>query len=317
MNTRISIEEVFHRASRALLGQRRVALFRWIRAQRDLRRLAHADIAVVSFAKSGRTWLRVMLSHLFQTRYGLPEEIIIEGENLHRMNPDIPVFLFTHGGYVEDIRPIGGPQSPYCGKRLIFLARHPADTAVSYYFHNMNRINPLKKDLKRLPDDLSQTSLFEFVTNDSWGMPAIVDYLNRWADALAQHPSHLLVRYEDLRLDPKPQLQRISRFIGESFDEAAFDEAIDFASFERLQQKERADFFGNQRLRPRDASNVESFKVRRGKVGGYRDYLTDREIAWIEQHIAKQLNPMYGYGEAASAEHGGAQRRPLAQRDQT
>lgn len=295
MKARASIDEVWHRASRALLGQNRVGLLRWMRAQRDLRRLAHADIAVVSFAKSGRTWLRVMLSHLFQAKYGLPEEIIIERDNLHRMNAAIPIFLFTQGSYIEDVRPIGGPQSPYCGKRLIFLARHPADTAVSYYFHNMNRINPLKKDVKRLPDDVDQTSLFEFVTNDSWGMPAIVRYLNGWADALAQHPRHLLVRYEDLRLDPKPQLQRISQFIGESFDEAAFDGAIEFASFERLQQKERADFFGNQRLRPRDAANPDSFKVRRGKVGGYRDYLDDEEIAWVELQVTEQLHPMYGY----------------------
>ena len=300
MEARASIEEVWHRASRALLGQRRVGLLRWIRAQRDLRRLAHADVAVVSFAKSGRTWLRVMLSHLFQAKYGLPEAMLIERDNLHRMNGAIPIFLFTQGSYIEDVRPIGGPQSPYRGKRLIFLARHPADTAVSYYFHNMNRINPLKKDVKRLPHDLGDTPLFDFVTNDSWGMPAIIRYLNGWADALAQHPRHLLVRYEDLRLDPKPQLQRISRFIGESFDDAAFDGAIELASFERLQQKERENFFDNRRLQPRDSENPESFKVRRGKIGGYRDYLDDGQIAWVEQQVCGRLNPIFGYATSAA-----------------
>ena len=311
-----ALDDAWHRASRALLGQHRVGLLRWVRAQRDLRRLAQADVAVVSFAKSGRTWLRVMLSHLYQLKYGLPEDIIIERDNLHRMNQAIPIFLFTQGSYIEDVRPIGGPQSPYHGKRLIFLARHPADTAVSYYFHNMNRINPLKKDVKRLPEDLGDTPLFDFVTNDSWGMPAIVRYLNGWADALAQHPRHLLVRYEDLRRDPKPQLQLIAQFLGENFEESVYEKAIELASFERLQQKERANFFNNRRLRPRDASNVESFKVRRGKVGGFRDYLNGREIAWIEQRIAAELRPVYGYGEAASAEHGSPQRRPLGQRNQ-
>ena len=297
MSAGAAIDDVWHWASRALLGRHRVSLLRWLRARRDLRRLGRADVAVVSFAKSGRTWLRVMLSRLLQTKYGLPEEIIIERDNLHRLNKSIPIFLFTQGSYIADIRPIGGPASPYHGKRLIFLARHPADTAVSYYFHNSNRINPLKKDLKRLPEDLSETSLFEFVLNDTWGMPAIIRYLNGWAEALAQHPRHLLVRYEDLRIDPKPQLQRISRLLGESFDETAYDDAIEFASFERLQQMERTDFFGNQRLQPRDPDNPDSFKVRRGKVGGYRDYLNDREAASIEQQIAEQLNPIYGYAE--------------------
>jgi hypothetical protein len=239
-----------------------------------------------------------MLSRLLQTKYGLPEEIIIERDNLHRMNKAVPIFLFTQGSYIADVRPIGGPASPYYGKRLIFLARHPADTAVSYYFHNSNRINPLKKDLKRLPEDLSETSLFEFVMNDTWGMPAIVRYLNSWAEALAAHPRHLLVRYEDLRLDPKPQLERISRLLGESFDETAYDDAIEFASFERLQEMERADFFGNQRLQPRDPSNPDSFKVRRGKVGGWRDDFSDAEVRRIEELIESELAPVFGYGRS-------------------
>jgi len=300
MKAGAAIDAVWHRTSRALLGHRRVGLLRWIRSQRDLRRLARADVAVVSFAKSGRTWLRVMLSRLLQTKYGLPEEIIIERDNLNRLNKAIPVFLFTQGSYIEDVRPLGGTKSPYHGKRLIFLARHPADTAVSYYFHTGNRINPLKKDVKRLPEDLGDTSLVEFVMNDNWGMPAIISYLNAWADALAQHPRHLLLRYEDLRLDPKPELERISRFLGESFEAAAYDDAIEFASFERLQQKERADFFGNQRLQPRDPDNPDSFKVRRGKVGGYRDYLDEDEVAWVEALVTEKLNPIYGYSANAA-----------------
>jgi hypothetical protein len=299
--TRAAIDAAWHRTSRTLLGQHRVGLLRWIRSRRDLRRLARADVAVVSFAKSGRTWLRVMVSHLYHAKYGLPDQIIIERDNLHRMNPAVPVFLFTQGSYIQDIRPIGGPESPYHGKQLIFLARHPADTAVSYYFHNSNRINPLKKDVKRLPEDISDTSLPEFVMNDSWGMPAIVRYLNAWAEALSRHPNRLVLRYEDLRLDPKAQLQRIAQFMGESFEDDAYDDAIEFASFERLQEKERADFFGNQRLQPRDAANPDSFKVRRGKVGGYRDYLNDAEITWVEQQVSEKLHPLYGYSAQSGA----------------
>jgi hypothetical protein len=300
--TRDAVEQVWHRTSRTLLGRQRVGLLRWIRSRRDLRRLAHADVAVVSFAKSGRTWLRVMLSRLFQVKYALPDQIIIERDNLHRLNPAVPVFLFTQGSYIQDVRPIAGPQSPYHGKRLIFLARHPADTAVSYFFHTSNRINPLKKDVKRLPEDLSGTLVSEFVKNELWGMPAIIRYLNAWADALAQHPHRLLVRYEDLRVDPKPQLERIAGILGERFTDTAYHEAIAFASFERLQAMERADFFANQRLQPRNPANPDSFKVRRGKVGGYRDYLDDDQVAWVEQQVRESLHPIYGYSGQSGAE---------------
>jgi hypothetical protein len=103
-----------------------------------------------------------------------------------------------------------------------------------------------------------------------------------------------------MRRDPKLELERISRFLGESFEESAYDEAIEFASFERLQQKEVADFFGNQRLQPRDPANPDSFKVRRGKVGGYRDYLDDEGIAWVELQVTERLNPLYGYSANAA-----------------
>lgn len=291
-----------HRTTRALLGQQWVRLVRWMQSRRDLRRLARADIAVVSFPKSGRTWLMVLLSRLYQSKYGLPDTFTIGDESAGGVNPSVPRFLFTHGRFINGMRPVDGEVSPYFPKRLVFLARHPADTAVSYYHQARYRIDPIKREKKRLPQDLSETSMFEFMENPSWGMPGIIAYLNAWAAALGRHPRHLLVRYEDLHRDPKPQLRRVAEFIGESFDEAAYDEAIQFASFEQLQQKERDNFFGKRRLQPRDPDNPDSYKVRRGKVGGYRDDLDDEQIAWVEQQVTEQLDPLFGYSTASDSE---------------
>jgi alcohol sulfotransferase len=49
------------------------------------------------------------------------------------------------------------------------------------------------------------------------------------------------------------------------------------------------------RMRPRDRKNPQSFKTRRGKVGGYRDHFDDGEIAEIDRLIAEQLSPVFGY----------------------
>ena len=51
------------------------------------------------------------------------------------------------------------------------------------------------------------------------------------------------------------------------------------------------------RLRPRDPNDPESFKTRRGKVGGFVDYLTPDEIAEVERRIRSGLDPSFGYGE--------------------
>ena len=42
--------------------ERKIRLERWLRGKEEFRKLEVADCVIVSFGKSGRTWLRVLLS---------------------------------------------------------------------------------------------------------------------------------------------------------------------------------------------------------------------------------------------------------------
>ena len=286
-------------ATRLVFGPVRVKAYRWVKSQIDLKRLAAADVAFVSYAKAGRTWTRVMMSRLYQVKYGLPPDAVIERDNLHKMNLAIPVFLFTMGNYVAERYAIGATPSPYDSKKLIFLARHPADTAVSFHFHLNNRIPAHLRDIKKLPEATQGLDVFAHLNDPHVGLDHVIAYMNQWIGALEKHPRHILLRYEDLRSDPLPQLQRIAAFLGESFTDAQYAEAVEFASFEKLKEKEASDFFNNSRLQARDAGNPDSFKVRRGKSGGFRDYLTPEQISWVESQTAAKLDKRFGYDELA------------------
>jgi hypothetical protein len=48
-------------------------------------------------------------------------------------------------------------------------------------------------------------------------------------------------------------------------------------------------------MMPRDKDNPDSFKVRKGKVGGYRDYFTDEEVAAIDRRLAETLASLFNY----------------------
>lgn len=301
-----SLKSVGHKLSRALLGSHRVRLMRWMRTRRDLQRLANADVVFVSYAKAGRTWTRVMISRLFQVKYDLPDAAVIDGDNFHRLNGGIPRMLFTMGNYIADRYPIAAVPSPYAGHKVIFLARHPADTAVSFYFHLRNRVNPDLKDVKQV-DAAGDRDIFDHLQNSPQGLHHVVSYMNDWAKALGHCPHHLLLRYEDLRADPEPQLRRIAAFLGVDFTDAQYKEAADFASFEKLKEKERANYFETTKLRARNADNPDSFKVRRGKVGGYVDYLTPEQVAWVTDVVARDLDPVYGYSM-----RGGAKDQPAS-----
>ena len=57
-------------------------------------------------------------------------------------------------------------------------------------------------------------------------------------------------------------------------------------------------------LRPKDAADPDSYKVRRGKVGGFADYLAASDIEYLNRIVAT-LDPRYGYDGSPSAGSGG------------
>jgi alcohol sulfotransferase len=53
-------------------------------------------------------------------------------------------------------------------------------------------------------------------------------------------------------------------------------------------------------LKPADPNNPQSFKVRRAKVGGYRDYFDDAETRQIDAITNESLSPVWGYERSSS-----------------
>lgn len=219
------------RAASAVLPEPRVVhLYRYFRRRKDLGRLKRADFVLASHAKSGRTWLRVMISRLYQMKYGLPDNQILELDNYRERNRAIPAIFFTAGLYIRDIEPPRRRWQPWEGKPVIFLARHPCDVAVSRYFHVRHRAWGHKHAIKGRPGDMSNMDIYDFCASATLGVPAITDYLNEWAERLRHLSPHHLIRYEDLRAHPQAALRRLATFLGESFSDEQYDETVGFAS---------------------------------------------------------------------------------------
>ena len=274
----------------------------WARGREDCRLLRESDFAVVSYAKSGRTWLNVILSKYFQLRYDLPDYLLIRHGNLHRRNPSIPTILFTHDSYTRHYTGAGGGKAPFYAKPTLLLIRHPADTVISLYFHWLYRMQPGKTALSKLPPHGTDISLFHFVMQE-FGLPRVVRFLNEWAEEIPRIERLLLVRYEDMRANTQAEVGRMLRWMGQDPSDAEIAVAVAFASFENLKQLEARDLFranGSKGLSPGDRDNPDSFKVRRAKVNGYRDYFDPRQVREIEGYIRDRLDPSLGYSETAS-----------------
>jgi hypothetical protein len=278
----------------------RIRRERRLRGREQLGKLKRADVVVVSFGKSGRTWLRVMLSGFYQARHGLAERHLIGFDNLHLRVAAIPKVFFTHDNYLKDYTPHGDSKADYAGKKVVLLVRHPADVAVSQYHQWRHRMRPSKKTLNAYPEHDEEVGLAEFVAEREAGLAKVIDFMNRWADAMPRLRHLLMVRYEDLSARPEGTLAEILTFIGTPGKPEEIAAAVAFASFENMQRMEqrRTFWLSGGRMVARDRNNPNSFKVRRGKVGGWRDHFKPAEIARIEELVARDLSPVFGYSAA-------------------
>ena len=271
---------------------------RKLRGVEQMDKLNRADVVIVSFGKSGRTWLRVMISHLFRVMYGLPENAIIGFDNFHNLNRAIPKIFFTHDNYIKDITGDTETKRPFYGKRVVLLARDPRDVAVSQFFQWKFRMKPSKVAINNYPPRDSDTSIFDFVTGDNGGgIQAIADYMNLWARESSKVEAFHLLRYEDLRAAPHEELRRLLDFMQVEASEDQVAQAVEYSSYENMKKMEGRQQFrlAGGRMMPRDKDNPDSYKVRRAKVGGYRDYFSDEEVHLIDRQLADILDPYFNY----------------------
>jgi Sulfotransferase domain len=274
----------------------RAAWYGWVKGRHEYRKLRQADYVIVSFPQSGRTWLRTMLTRFYQARYGIDEMRLLGLKNLNKLDPQIPKVFFTHDHYIRDYTGHRDSKADFADKKIVLLVRDPRDTAVSSYHSLKYRPNPTRKGLNEIEADGDNAPApFEYMQfRAGWA----VDFMNSWQEELADPARRLLVRYEDLRAEPAVHLRQVLEFLDANPTPAEIAEAVEFASFDNMRKLEETAAFGSddRRIVPGEASNPESFKVRRGKVGGYRDYLSAEEAAALDQLVAAKLSPAFGYG---------------------
>ena len=266
------------------------------RSIRDQLALPESDVVFVSFPKSGRTWVRVMMSRVYHTHFGVPGDELVEFDNLHKLDPRIPRMLITHDGEPwHTPHELPTDKSVYADKKVILLARNPIDVAVSRYFHIRNRATWIPyPEYKDMP-------IGEFVWAPLGGLPTIVAYMNIWDRARATIRDLLMVRYEDFRTQPEATLAKVTEFLGVPATSEQIADAVSYAAFENLRKKEELGAISSHRLGARQKGNPDSLKVRRGKVRGYLDYFSAEEVARMEAYVRDQLAPSYGYGQVVNA----------------
>lgn len=273
----------------------KVRLERWLRGREQWQKLQAADAAIVSFGKSGRTWLRVMLSRFYGYRHGFSERALLGFDNFHLRDRRIPKIFFTHDNYLKDYTGNTDSKIDYRDTKVVLLVRHPADVAVSQYHQWKFRMRPRKKVINAYPEE--EVDLYGFVVRHEAGLSKVIDWMNGWARELPRLSDCLVVRFEDLKSDTAGTLARVLTFLGTPGTSEEIAEAVRFGSFENMRRMESESRFwlSGGRMMAADKSNPQSFKTRRGEAGGWRKDFTAEQVAEIEAIVERRLMKGFGY----------------------
>ncbi len=247
-----------------------------------LRGAERADTLIVSYPKSGRTWLRVLLGKYLALKYGVPEADMLKTRKITKKCGLAPVD-FTHDGsaMLE-----GTPASrmnkcrrKYSRKRVLLLGRDVKDTLVSAYFQATKRIKVFQGDIS------------EFIRSERYGAGKIASFYAIWQNQKHLPADFAFIRYEDLHRDTADCLSRVLSFIGEEeIDQEAVSESVKYSNFKNLKKLEAKGEFRQESLSAGNSSDPDSYKVRKGEIGGYNQYLSDDDIRFIDQVAGDPLD---------------------------
>jgi hypothetical protein len=270
----------------------RVKFRNWSRNRKKLVKLREADVIILRYPKSGVTWLRVMISNAYRKRMNLSDRELVGRSDFHKERPNLPnifVSMDNFGVPKEEL------ERRMAGKKIVLLVRDPRDVVISHYFAFVKRSSEIERLSYRVPDSVEEDGPFAFAINPHCGMIKIIDFMNYWSAAVRRHPGALLVRYEDIKANTVEQFATVMKYIQPDVTADEIHMAVLAGDFERMKQKEAQGTFGLSILNPGTEGDSESFKVRRGKVGGYADYLTPEQKVVLDKMVTSHLDPALGY----------------------
>ena len=261
---------------------------RW-NISRNAKRFIAADAIVISIPKSGRTWIRTFLYKYYS---------FVTGENFSfdiRSFPTMPKVYFTHDrwqhllipGVYNRVRGRNLVPRKAANKNIILLARDPRDVVVSLYFHFTKR--------QHVFDYPKSLAFHDMLRHNQFGLPLIIRIMNSWAREWKNNGNCHLLKYEDLMESNEREFQKFLHYLGiTKIDQKSFNDAIEFSSFENMHQMESTGSFSQAELSAPDRNDKDSYKVRKGKVGGYLEYMNSEDIEYSNQQM-KNLDPYYNY----------------------
>jgi len=231
------------------------------------------DTFIVSYPKSGNTWMRFLIGNLIYpegVNFSNINQKILDPEDLskrHLKRLPRPRYIKSHSPYDPRYR------------KVILIVRDPRDVVLSEYHFDIKRnVIPESFPMERYVREWMDGR--DYHESGSWGAN-VGSWMaaRRNVRAFLNGRSMLLLRYEDMIDDPNRELARVATFLNIGSDEKRIRNAVERSSADQMRELERKQ--GHLWSSTRETQQDKPF-VRSAKAGGWKTELTEASVAEIE-----------------------------------
>lgn len=236
-------------------------------------------VYVISYPKCGRTWLRILLQNYLELAgymlQNLRDKSIlgIQGQHIIKFDHDqgnwVPAPLPLQKLSFKTVR--------YSGKKVVFMVRDPRDVLVSSWYHLKYR------------ERIYREGLSTFIRDDLVGVGKVVAFMNMWLENRSLLQDFFLLTYEQMHADTAVTFEAVLKFMDIPVDARFLQKAVEASTFKRMKTMESDGALREPWMNPGTANLDKSMKVRRGKVGGYRDELSETDKAFLDKVLRADL----------------------------
>ena len=238
------------------------------------------DTFLVSYPRSGNTWLRFVLGsylsdqkvdwlnleHVFPDMYRCTEKFL-------KKLPD-PRYIKSHHPYDRRFN------------KVIYVVRDPRDVVISYYYWHVKfyYFDDTQENFDKFFDDFITGRIRDFST---WSYN-IESWVHNCSD---NKEKFILVRYEDLKSNTREVIVEILKFLGEPITEDRLNRALGWTSMSNMKSLEEAQFHKSDLL---GKTNKSVGFVGGGNTNALRKKLSRTQLDRLSSNF-KEMMIKFGY----------------------